>query len=468
MSLYLTDRELSPSARRVLAGLEKSLPPSEFGPIECWLSAFYDYQLEWILDWNRYSLLNKARQIGASHAYAACAVLWALFGQTTTIVSVGLTEATEVLEKCAIHADLLRRLGSNFAQLTRKNEKLLRFQTNGRIIALPSTSGGRSFSGNVLLDEFAYHDNPETVWDGAAGTIMRGYKLRVMSTPNGVGNMWYTLFSSPEKHKGYTLHEVTLEQALKQGLSGPGVSLEECWKAAHNDPRVFDQLYNCKFLGTELQYIPNEAVRECSTDDLYTFEGDYYAGLDIGKSVDRTVLIVLRKSESGVRTVVRIVTCKRTDGDQLAMMVGDAFKDFGRGNGRLRRLVVDATGIGAFPAERMQKRHGRTRVELINFSNKSKEGLATCLYDAFTEDTIKIPLSDQGKFPHGSAAQLREDVCSIRREITKSNNVRYDAPRSEKGHADSAWALAMAIHASGGHDRRRHEVKLTGGSENIY
>lgn len=463
MSQFLTDRPLSTSARRVLEGLERSLPPEEFEPLECWLSAFYDYQLEWILDWNRHSLLNKARQIGASHAYAGSAIVWSYFGETTTIISVGLTEATEVLEKCAIHAELLRRLGSKFMQLTRKNAQNLRFESGGRIIALPSTSGGRSFSGNVLLDEFAYHDDPQAVWDGASGTITRGFKLRVMSTPNGVGNLWYDIFTSPDKHKGYTLHEVTLEQAINQGLTGPGVSLEECWKNARNDPRVFDQLYNCKFLGTELQYIPTQSVRDCSSDDLYTFEGEYYAGLDIGKSVDRTVLVVLRKSQSGMRTVVHMVTCKRTDSDQLSMIVAEAFKRF-----KLKRLCVDSTGLGAFPAERMQKRHGRTRVELLNFSSKNKEELATCLYDAFTAGTIKIPQTDKDIFQPGTAAQLREDVCAIRREITKSNNIRYDAPRSEKGHADSAWALAMALHASGGHDRRRHEVRLSGGAENIY
>ena len=244
-SQFLTERNLSDSARVVLRGLEKSLPPREFAAVDCWLSAFYDYQLEWILDWSRRALLNKARQIGASHAYAGAAVLWSLFGETTTIISIGLTEATEVLEKCAIHADILRRLGCTMVQLTRKNAQNLRFVSGGRILALPSTSGGRSFSGNVLLDEFAYHDDPKGVWDGAAGTISRGFKIRVMSTPNGVGNLWHQLYTDPQEHAGYRLHEVTAEQALAQGLSGPGMSMEEFMKNARTDPRVFDQIYNC-------------------------------------------------------------------------------------------------------------------------------------------------------------------------------------------------------------------------------
>ncbi len=458
----LTDRPISPEARRVLEGLGKALPDGEYQAIDCWLSAFYDYQLEWVLDWNRRSILNKARQIGASHAYAGAAVLWSLIGEKTSIISIGEREASDVLEKCLIHADILRRLGSKFLQVVRKNAEQVRFVSGGRIQSLPS-SAGRGYSGNVLLDEFAYHEQPEKVWDNAAAMITRNGKLRIMSTPDGVGNLFHELFTNPDKRPDYSVHEVTFEQALAQGLTGPGISLEEAWKTARNDPRVYDQVYNCKFLGTELQYVPTDAVNECSTDQLYLLEGDYYAGLDIGKTVDRTVLIVVRKAPDGMRAVAHIESCKRMDSKGLELMVREAFRKF-----KLKRLVVDATGMGAYPAEAMQKRHGVTRVECLNFTSKSKEELATCLYDAFTTGTIKIPQTDRNIFPSGTAAQLREDVCSIRREITKSNNVRYDAPRSEKGHADSAWALAMAIHASGSLNRRRHEVKLTGGQENNY
>lgn len=360
---------------------------------------------------------------------------------------------------------VLLALGSRWAQPGRDTATLLTFrQSGGKILALPATSGGRSFSGNVLLDEFAYHGtHAKDVWDGAGGTITRGFKLRVMSTPNGVGNMWHEIYTDPKQNKGYNLHEVTLQEAIDQGLE---VDMDECWKNARNDPRVFDQMFNCKFLGGDLQYIPTDAVNACSTDDLYTFDGYYYAGLDIGRTADKTVLIVVRKDPvSGVRTVARIVSCKRTDSTRLENIVAEAFTKF-----KIKRLCVDSSGIGAFPAERIQRRHGRTRVEAVTFTLQSKEELATSLYSAFTERTVRIPQTDGAihDLQANAAAALRQDVCSIRREITAAGNVRYDAPHTDSGHADSAWALALALHASGGPNRQRHTVHLTGGSEKLY
>jgi len=37
-------------------------------------------------------------------------------------------------------------------------------------------------------------------------------------------------------------------------------------------------------------------------------------------------------------------------------------------------------------------------------------------------------------------------LCSIRREVTDAGNVRYDAPHTPEGHADKAWALALALY----------------------
>jgi hypothetical protein len=57
-----------------------------------------------------------------------------------------------------------------------------------------------------------------------------------------------------------------------------------------------------------------------------------------------------------------------------------------------------------------------------------------------------------------AAERLREDICAIRREITTAGNVRYDAPHTDEGHADAAWALALALHACGKAPGKKHEI----------
>ncbi len=427
---------LTETSKKTLANLRASLPTSEWKAVELWLSSFYDYQQNWLLDWTRFSLVNKSRQIGASHVFAAAAVLWGLFGDTTTIISVGEREGVEVLEKSAKHAEALARLGSKWAK-ARPTATQLRLASGGRVIVLPSTSGGRSYSGNVILDEFAYHDRPEKVWDGAGGTVMHGGKLRVLSTPNGVGNLWYNLFTDPKAHAGYSIHQVTIDEAKADGLQ---VDDKDCWKQARNDPRVYDQLFRCKFLDNDAQHIATNLIDAACVERVTSHSGEAYAGLDIGRTVDLTALVIIRRDTSKVRWVSEVKTCKRTSQEDIDALVAYAF------NRGVRRLCVDSTGIGAFPAEILQRKYGKHKVEPVVFTQGTKEDLATGLSQAFSDGSIRMAKAEK---------DLRDDICSIRRIVTSAGNIRYDAPHTDKGHADRAWALALALHACSGPDRNR-------------
>lgn len=431
-------RPISPEASKTLASLRTSLPAREFAAVWAWLSTFYAYQLDWLLDWSRFALLNKARQIGASHTYAAAAVLWAMLGETTTIISVGEREALEVLDKAAKHASVLHKLGSRWARAYKKGTEL-KFSSGGRVIALPASSGGRSYSGNVILDEFAYADAAK-IWDGAAAVVMHGGRLRVMSTPNGVGNVWHALWTDPKQHRGYRLHQVTIDQARGDGLQ---VDEDECWKMARGDQRVFDQLFRCAFLDNEQQYIPSALISEALVDVVYAPFGDTYAGLDIGRTADLTALVVIRIFDNAAH-VIHVETRSRTSQADI-----DALADLAVNGFRVQRLCVDATGMGAFPAEQLQLRHGRHTVEAVTFTPAAKEDMATTLYQAFASRQLKMARSEEG---------LRDDVQAIRRSITSAGNVRYTAPVTDKGHADRAWALGLALHAAARPGSTRFEI----------
>jgi phage FluMu gp28-like protein len=392
-----------------------------------------------------------------SHTTSAIGVIWGAFhGELTTVVSVGETESKEVLDKAKRHISVLIALGSRMAKLKRDKDELVGFASGGRIMALPST-GGRGFTGNVFLDEFAYHQNPGKVWDATAAVALLGGRLRISSTPNGFGNDYHHQWRAAETGvSDYSPHLVPIDLAIAQGFP---VDLQDCWQLAKNDPRLFDQMFNCKFLDGELQYIPSHMVSDCSSDDLKTQSGDYFAGLDVGKTVDRTVLTVVR-TEGGVRKVQYLETSKRTDPDELQAMVDKAFAKF-----KIKRLCVDASGLGSFEATRMQKRIGYWKVEPIVFTLGVKEDLATELYSSFANRTVAIPKTDDALpprpdgmkgWPAKTADAMREDICSLRREITTAGNVRYDAPHTDKGHADSAWSLALALHAAGQAQPRGH------------
>ena len=105
----------------------------------------------------------------------------------------------------------------------------------------------------------------------------------------------------------------------------------------------------------------------------------------------------------------------------------------------LRRCCIDASGLGMQFAERAVEKFGRYRVEGIQFTGPVKEALAYPVKAAFEDLNLRIP---EDRF-------LRADLRAIRKETTAAGNIRFSADRSENGHADRFWALALAIHAAG-------------------
>ncbi len=433
----------STTTEATLARYRKALPPNESAALGAWLSTFYPFQRDWVLDPARLGISNKARQIGFSHSGGAVGTLWGAFhGELTTIISIGDRESVEVLDKARKHAFVLTQLGSRMARVVGKdNANELAFASGGRIIALPS-SGGRSFTGNVFLDEYAYQQNSKQVWDAAAAVTMLGFKLRISSTPNGVGNDFHQVWVKANKPGSrWSPHQTTIDEAIAQGFP---VDIASCWELAKGDPRIFDQLFRCSFLDNEFQYIPSALLTEATTDEAPPESGACFAGLDVGRTADLTALVILRQGHDGTLWVIVVETKKRTSNEDLDELVAMAIHTFGA-----RRVCIDATGMGSFPAEALQKKYGRHRVEPVNFSLETKEGLATGLYQRFAERGLRLGPGEKA---------LREDVCAIRRIVTTAGNVRYDAPTTSEGHADRAWALALAVHAAGTTASKRHEV----------
>jgi phage FluMu gp28-like protein len=453
----MREADQSPTTDDRLEPYRRALPKNEIAALDAWLSTLYPFQLKWLLEPADLACSVKSRQIGLSHTTGAVGVLWGAFrGELTTIISKGELESTEVLHKAKLHAFVLESLGSKMAVTTRSSGTEISFASGGRILALPS-SGGRGFTGNVFLDEFAYQEHASQVWDAAAAVTMLGGKLRVASTPNGMGGEFYELI---DRTKGgetaWAYHEIPLSLARAQGYP---VDEAKCKELAKGDPRLWEQMFNCSFIDGNMQYIPSDYVTRCCADDLSAPNGEYYGGLDIGRENDLTVLMVVRyvsvkvgKESRSVRVVVHVEFMKRTDSDGLEAMVDRAFARF-----KLRRLCIDATGLGTFPAERIQKKHServmtswrRPRVECIQFTPTMKETLATGLYASLTSESVKLPRTDASLpgCPPGSAEDIRKAITSIRRVVTQSGNVTYDAPRTSKGHADHAWSLALALHA---------------------
>ena len=168
-----------------------------------------------------------------------------------------------------------------------------------------------------------------------------------------------------------------------------------------------------------------------------------YAGFDVGRKRDRSVLWVLERVGDVFWTrVVHVMEAAPFSAQEelLDAVMAARPADAGAAGGgawAVRRLCVDATGMGAMLAERLAQRW-KHRVEPVLFTAGSKAELALPLVRLFQERLVRIPAD----------ATIRADLHKVRRSVTAAGNVRLDADRDADGHADRFWALALAHHAA--------------------
>jgi phage FluMu gp28-like protein len=414
------------------------LPANEGLALKCWLSQFYPFQREWVTDPRLLGALVKCRQIGGSFSFGGFATLnGAFFGESTVLVSRAEPEAIDLLQVARKHAIALHEMGSEWAKIVSPpNQLSFKMASGAEIRATTSKAAGRGFSGNVVLDEFAYHDRPDEVWDAALAATTHGYKCRILSTPNGVGDLFHQLCTElakeePSSPAGWKLYKTTIHDAIRDGMD---IDMAKAWEMARNDPRVFAQLFECSFIDGDLQYLPHDMIMRASTGIIPNgSQSRTFGGIDIGESRDKTVLSIIQGTRDGYG-VKHIEVHGRTDDILIANLIDQAYNVH-----KCARVAIDATGMGTFPVQAAQRKF--PALEAIWFTNQVKEELATRLYQALSSGKLALPKPSPG-------SQLHDDLASIKRLVTSAGNVRFDAPRTSKGHADTAWALMLALHAT--------------------
>ena len=105
---------------------------------------------------------------------------------------------------------------------------------------------------------------------------------------------------------------------------------------------------------------------------------------------------------------------------------------------KVRRACIDQTGIGEKPVEDAKIRHGNYKVEGILFTGPVKQHLATIIKQQFEDKKTRTPVDKA----------IRESHHAVRKLTTIAGNPRFDADRTEVGHADEFWAHALAVHAA--------------------
>ncbi len=379
---------------------------------------------------------------------------------------------------------------------------------NGSEIAAMTShpDAARGFGGNIFLDEHAFHRDSQELWKGAAAAVLRGHRLIVVSTPHyQTGNFYrlarqsgLTLGHPPQRPQSsaeernenekdkidfplrssassavntlWSPHWIDIHTAAPQlARIGVPVNLEELRELA-GDEETWNQEFCCQFLSAAEMWLPLDLIAaarspEASLDWNHNFTAEaaeerredqktkafsplrpsassavnLYLGADIGRKHDRTQIWIDERI-ADIAICRGVITLDRTSFERqyevfcslLSLVVGPSSLPL------IRRACIDQTGIGMALVERLQEKFP-TQVEGITFTQPLKEELSLRVRRRLEERLDKIP---------DNAPAIERDFAAVKREITSSGNLRFDADRTEAGHADIYWAKALADHAA--------------------
>ena len=433
-----------------------------------------DYQKRWVDDSSRWKFGLMSRQVGkdfsAGYEGVLDCILKELEGRKTDwlIVAPSERQSLESLGKWKAWAEAFKVVTESWEEERHSGgESLLKsamitFPRGSRVIAVPGKPDTvRGYSANVLLTEFAFFEQPDATWRAILPSItnpLRGgeKKVRLITTPNGIGNkaydLWVTNFRSGEEAvtekdgQRWSCHFVDIHKAVQEQLP---VKIEEL-RAALDDAEGWAQEFECQFLDVQSTLLPYELIASCeSAEATAAATADSWArasagapllvmGIDFGRRRDLTVAWSNAQLGDVARTMEVLELEKMSTPEQVELL---------RPRLRLvRRVCLDYTGPGIGLGDYLVKefgewepaRHQFGKIELCSFTPALKVEIFSKLRMAFERRNLRIPIS----------RSIREDLHSVNRVTGAAGQITYRAPHNADGHADRCTALALAWRAA--------------------
>lgn len=420
------------------------------------------FQSKWVRDKSRLKGGEKSRQIGWTWtaAYAATERTAAAAARDDQWVSSrDDMQAKLLLEDCKMWTSALSIAAEDMGEVVidpqeRLTAYVLRFANGHTINSMSSNADAQAGKrGGRILDEFALHPDPRKLWSIAYPGITWGGSLEFFSTHRGSKNFFNELIREINENgnpKNISLHRVTLQDALDEGFlfklqeklpadderqEMTEVEYFDFVKAGCADEESFLQEFMCQPADDDAAFLEYDLIASAEYVGNFDWKkiegGELYAGVDIGRKHDLTVLWVFERL-GDVLFTRHVEPLRNMRKSAQEAILWPWFK-------RCRRVCIDETGMGIGWTDDAQDAFGKYKIEGVTFTPKVKEALAYPVRGAMEDRTIRIPHDPK----------IRADLRTLTKETTAAGNIRFTAERTPDGHADYFWALALAKHAAG-------------------
>ena len=428
---------------------------------------FLGFQEQWIKDNSRLKLMEKSRQIGVSWSTAYKAVERTALAEAKNdqwVSSRDDLQARLFIEDCKMWAKLLQMAAQDLGELVVDDDRrlsayVLQFANGKRIHSMSSNPDAQAGKrGGRVLDEFALHPDPRKLWSIAYPGITWGGSMELISTHRGSHNFFNQLIREIKEHgnpKKISLHSVSLQTALEQGFlyklqqklpaedeiqAMDEAAYFDFIKSGCSDAESFEQEYCCNPADDDSAFLEYDLIASCEysqlepweyvLEDLKTAKGLLYAGIDIGRKSDLTVIWVVEKLGDTLYTRMLIELQNMRKSDQEAVFY--PLLPY------MQRVCLDYTGLGIGWGDDAQDKFGKFRIECVTFTNSVKESMAYAFRSAFEDRKLRLPFKPQ----------IRADLRAITKTTTAAGNIRFAAERTANGHSDRFWAGALAVTAA--------------------
>jgi phage FluMu gp28-like protein len=358
--------------------------------------------------------------------------------------------------------------------------RITKGQRVGRIKVLAANARtARGFSGDLILDEFAFHEDSNAIWEAAEPILSSNpeFLCRIASTGNGKHNMFYRMCNGAgpndgtffQSASGFTASRCTRTSAWRQGLKvyDPNTRQPITPDQARTkslDKRAYDQNYECAFANENMALLTNELISLAERDGvlidnqawsqisiarMWRAEGRLEAGQDFARNGDLSVIAVIERLGHMRRIIAMLRMRDMRSPDQQPQL------DLVVNMPHFSRMEFDMTGNGLGLVEYAQDAHPGKRINGVNFSSteplnellllegrkqptaRVTEIMATELVAVFEARQIEIP----------SEPALRESLMKPERVVSPGGKATIAISRDGAGHADEFWAIALAIRA---------------------
>jgi hypothetical protein len=354
---------------------------------------------------------------------------------------------------------------------------IVRLRNGSQILAespIPETIRGHTAKVIYLMEANFIRDD-EDLYTAVLFTLntTNGY-LIAESTPWNTDAVFYRMFHDPA-YSQFSKHRVLYTEALPpHGPLSPEI-VEMIEKQLAGDPARWKREMLCEWTEDLNVWLPTSLITLAQDSGLEYMEstdmprGEFYVGADFGKHVDYSVVAAVER----LRGHLHLIHCHQFTLETSYGAVIGYIKRLQDNWRNVWAIYADKTGVGDYIVEDMQ-RGGLRNVTGVNFTETSKEEMATCLKEQMRSaacprcawegyvDTLEgewRTTCPQGcRSDEGNPVNLRpllhvpydgemfHEFNVERFELGKTGKILFNHP--EGTHDDRFWALALAVYAA--------------------